>query len=610
MSKKNKKFKELYEAERQEKLRLQQQLQNMDVGFIVFIKSRIKKFLNLFSLLKIKSFKIDSKFKILNSKLSIIVPSLCLLFVVGLVYFFVLAEPADQLPQNQTFLNLAHSHINASTTAPITYTSTSTHTSQADFEASGAGGFGYSATTTAGYLKPSGISPSLAETSFYRSPRMDLGGATKVGLATVTKTTSTGTDLKTYIRSGNTQTIDTDSIPSLTYRDTSKAEFEAGLTQTGTTNVIVSTPNPTLVGQNGTDEFVYNQISAQADPPAGSTGFGAHTNLGIGSSASDQTTSPFLYRLADGTYRLYYQYYNGTYWQLSYKTSANGTTDWSARVDLGIGTSASDQAGDPFLYRLSDGTYRLYYNYYNGAYGQLSYRTSADGIIGWSARVDLGIGTSASDHAVSQFLYRLSDGTYRLYYYYNNSAYWQLAYQTSANGITGWSARVDLGIGTSASDQAAGPFLYRLSDGTYRLYYTYYNGTYHQLSYKTQSMVSASSTFSSSILDLGNAYFGDLLAIQLDAPTGTTLTTRVRAGSTATPDAASWDVAGTNWTVGSTPVSATVGTSPQVLVASVPGAWNSYRYWQYKLDGTTNGTNTWVVRDVFFIPRATGYGRL
>ncbi|MBU2461189.1 hypothetical protein KKE58_03395, partial [Patescibacteria group bacterium] len=125
----------------------------------------------------------------------------------------------------------------------------------------------------------------------------------------------------------------------------------------------------------------------------------------------------------------------------------------------------------------------------------------------------------------------------------------------------------------------------------------------------TPSTYFTSSTYFSSPLDLGGAYFGDLLAIQADAPTGTTLTARVRAGSTATPDAASWDVAGTNWTVGSTPVSAS-GTSPQVLVASVPGAWNSYRYWQYKLDGTTNGTNTWVVRDVFFIPRATGYGRL
>ncbi|MBU1987169.1 hypothetical protein KKF94_00345, partial [Patescibacteria group bacterium] len=85
MSKQNKlqQLKLQLEAERQAHQQTQQQLQNMDVGFIAFIKSRIKKFLRLFSSLKIKSFKIDSKFKILNSKLSIIVPSLCLLFVVG-----------------------------------------------------------------------------------------------------------------------------------------------------------------------------------------------------------------------------------------------------------------------------------------------------------------------------------------------------------------------------------------------------------------------------------------------------------------------------------------------------------------------------------------------
>ena len=53
---KNKIIKEL-QAEKQA---LQQQLQNMDVGFIVFIKSRIKKFFSLFSLLKIKSFKIEN----------------------------------------------------------------------------------------------------------------------------------------------------------------------------------------------------------------------------------------------------------------------------------------------------------------------------------------------------------------------------------------------------------------------------------------------------------------------------------------------------------------------------------------------------------------------
>ena len=89
-----------------------QQLENRDAGFIVFIKLRIKKFLSFFSLLKIKSFKIDSKFKILNSKLfPAAILSIAILSAGALVYFFAFAEPADQLPQNQTFLNLAHSHI-------------------------------------------------------------------------------------------------------------------------------------------------------------------------------------------------------------------------------------------------------------------------------------------------------------------------------------------------------------------------------------------------------------------------------------------------------------------------------------------------------------------
>ncbi|MBU0619629.1 hypothetical protein KKB14_00955, partial [Patescibacteria group bacterium] len=63
-----------------------QQLQNMDVGFIAFIKSRIKKFLNCF---KIKNLDLFKNYKI--TKLKIVLPSLCLLFVVGLVYFFAFA---------------------------------------------------------------------------------------------------------------------------------------------------------------------------------------------------------------------------------------------------------------------------------------------------------------------------------------------------------------------------------------------------------------------------------------------------------------------------------------------------------------------------------------
>ncbi|MFH1677614.1 MAG: FISUMP domain-containing protein [Patescibacteria group bacterium] len=219
MSKRNKKIiKELQEQLQQK----ERQLQNMDVGFIVFIKSRIRKFLNCF---KIKNLDLFKNYKI--TKLKIVLPSLCLLFVVGLVCFFAFAEPADQLPQNQSFLNLAHSHINASTTAPITYTSASTQTTQADFEQTGAGGFGYSATTTSGQVKPSGASPNLSDTTLYRNI-FDLGAKTKAYSIALIKSVITNTDLKVFIRSGNAPIINTDSIAENTYRDTTQADFSVG----------------------------------------------------------------------------------------------------------------------------------------------------------------------------------------------------------------------------------------------------------------------------------------------------------------------------------------------------------------------------------------------
>nr|MBU2483201.1 hypothetical protein [Pseudomonadota bacterium] len=313
----------------------------------------------------------------------------------------------------------------------------------------------------------------------------------------------------------------------------------------------------------------------------------------IGTSASDHAIAPFLYRLSDGTYRLYYSYYNGTYQRLSYKTSANGINNWSLKTDLGIGTGASDWADAPFLYRLSDGTYRLYYSYYNGIYQRLSYKTSANGITGWSTRVDLGIGTGASDHAYSPFLYRLSDGTYRLYYSYYNGTYWQLSYKTSANGINNWSLKTDLGIGTGASDWAIAPFLYRLSDGTYRLYYSYYNGTYWQLSYRTQTMVSVNSVYESDTLELSSSAQGDRLLVQASIPTGSALSYKIRSRET-----------DGSWSAWTTPISVVTGLSI-FDVSALTG-----KYWRIGFNGTSDGTASWTMGGFAVIPKPAGYSSL
>ncbi|MFH1997115.1 MAG: hypothetical protein ABII94_00215, partial [Patescibacteria group bacterium] len=211
MSNKNNKNKIIKELQA-EKEALQRQLQNMDVGFIAFIKSRIKKFLNCF---KIKNLDLFKNYKI--TKLKIVLPSLCLLFVVGLVCFFAFAEPANQLPQNQTFLNLAHSHINASSTFPTNYTSASTQTTQADFEQTGAGGFGYSATTT-----PNSVVGN-DDLGVYRSAPIDLGLKTKVANAIITK----GGSARVFARSGSVA-----SVSPVEVKRTTTAEFDSGAVKT------------------------------------------------------------------------------------------------------------------------------------------------------------------------------------------------------------------------------------------------------------------------------------------------------------------------------------------------------------------------------------------
>ncbi|MBU1615970.1 hypothetical protein KJ693_11775, partial [bacterium] len=518
-----------------------------------------------------------------------------------------------------------------------TYTSTSTHTTQAELEGTSpnvAGGFGYSTSSTPGSVVGND------DLGVYRSAPIDLGLKTKLANAVITK----GGSARVFARSGSVA-----SVSPVEVKRTTQAELEAGVVKTN----IITAPNPTLVGDNGSHEYAYNQISAQADPLTGNQGFSSKVDLGIGTSASDHAYALFLYRLSDGTYRLYYTYNNGAFWQLSYRTSANGITGWSARVNLGIGTSASDQAYCPFLYHLADGTYRLYYTYNNGTYDRLSYRTSANGITGWSTRTDLGIGGSGSDHAHSPFLYRLSDGTFRMYYSYHNGSYVQLAYRTSANGTTGWSAQVLLGIGTGISDEAQNPFLYqlsggtfrlyychhtngglnlqivyrtsangttgwsgqvllgiggasgnlaqspflyRLSDGTFRLYYAYHNSAFWQLAYRTQSMEASVSAYESDTLSLSSSAQGNKLPIQASVPANTTLTYKIRSGETPTPDG-SWSA----WTATTSVVSGLNIFNISALTG---------KYWRIGLDGTTNGTATWTMGGFSVVPKPANYSSL
>ena len=277
-------------------------------------------------------------------------------------------------------------------------------------------------------------------------------------------------------------------VATITATDTDE---NVSITNTASITFIGSWPQTTYADfSNGVATGIYltefsDNVILDSDPAV--SGLGNKIDLGIGFNASDGANVNFLYRLLDGTFRLYYGHINGVYQQISYKTSVDGISNWSGRMDLGIGFSVTDSATEPFLYQQEDNTFRLYYSYWNGTYNQISYRTSSDGISNWSGRVDLGIGSGVSDWAQDSYIYRLPDGTFRLYYGYRNGSFWQISYRTSVDGLTGWSARNDLGIGTGTSDAARMPFLYKLKDGTFRLYYSYWNGNYFQLSYRTSN---------------------------------------------------------------------------------------------------------------------------
>ena len=256
-------------------------------------------------------------------------------------------------------------------------------------------------------------------------------------------------------------------------------------------------------------------------------------DLGIGSSISDQAYTPFLYQLPDGTFRLYYGYYTNSYWRLSYRTSPDGVTNWSTRMDLGIGSGSNDQTYEPFLYQLPDGTFRLYYAHSTGSYWQLSYRTSNDGVTNWSSQMDLGIGSGTFDQANAPFIYKLINGTFRLYYYYWNN-YPQLSYRTSADGVSGWSGKTDLGIGSATTDQASSPFIYKLTDGTFRLYYHFSDGSNdRQISYRTVPGVFLSSgNLESSAFDTGAPSTFTTLTWNATTPASTSVKFQIRSAST------------------------------------------------------------------------------
>src|SRR3990170_3020472 len=112
------------------------------------------------------------------------------------------------------------------------------------------------------------------------------------------------------------------------------------------------------------------------------TNLGAQQLLNTCSSSSDKAAASEVVQLPGGGYRIYYQYNSGTYNQLVYKDTTdtnlpNGTNLGSQQL-LNTGSSSSDHAAAPEVVQLPGGGYRIYYQYYNGTYNQLAYKDTTD----------------------------------------------------------------------------------------------------------------------------------------------------------------------------------------------------------------------------------------
>ncbi|MBU0568891.1 LamG domain-containing protein, partial [bacterium] len=486
--------------------------------------------------------------------LKIVLPSLCLLFVVGLVYFFAFAEPANQLPQNQTFLNLAHQDINASTTAPTTYTSTSTHTSQADFEASGSGGFGYSATTT-----PDSVVGN-DDLGVFRSAPIDLGLKTKLSTATFTK----GGSARVFARSGSVA-----SVSPVEVKRTIQTELGAG-SGSGYFVRYDSLGNGFEINSTHSSEFGLVSLW--------------HMNEGTGTSVADSKGTN------NGTWSG-----TGTYWEtVSPKLGAasgkfNGSND-----AIGVGHSASLEPTiltvEAWIKTPGTVDYANVIAKYNPTTGLSGYcfNVSVTGVM----RFDI---MGASTYSTGGGNKNIKDNQWHhIVGVFTGSQI--IVYTDGVAGVpTSWSTltytQYALYIGTSPTG------LRRFSGliDEVAIYNRALSASEIQQHYEAGSPAT-STAYESDILELASSAQGDRLPIQASVPTNTTLAYKIRSGETTIPDG-SWSA----WTATTSVVSGL-----NVLDISA----RTGKYWQVGFNGTSNGSATWTMGGFSVVPKPSDYSNL
>ncbi|OVE75022.1 hypothetical protein BVX95_00535 [archaeon D22] len=330
----------------------------------------------------------------------------------------------------------------------------------------------------------------------------------------------------------------------------------------------IDTLDPEWTKYNNTALGISDTTSTDGRIPLGNSGKGDSLHI----------IDPSVIKDDDGTYKMWYSgYYNSRYkiylatspdgltWT-KYDNSDPGFSSWTGtngRIPAG-NSGGGDYSGAlyPSVIKDDDGTYKMWYTgYYSGRY-RIYYATSPDGLT-WSkydntnpsgtsngassmGRVFLGSSTTGDDyHVYAPHVLKDDDGTYKMWYSGHDQFNARIYYATSPDGVTwtkydnsipsdsntnGTNGRIPLGLDGSGDNHSVfNPTVIKTKDGTYKMWYSGYNGSNYMNFYATspngltwtkfnnENIPSTDTTSANSGLGIGNSGQGD--SLHADSPT-------------------------------------------------------------------------------------------
>jgi len=194
---------------------------------------------------------------------------------------------------------------------------------------------------------------------------------------------------------------------------------------------------------------------------------------------------------------MWYKGYDGSNYRIGYATSDDGIVwekdEGNPVLNLGVPGAWDDYyVGSPSVL-FDDGTYKIWYTGFHGTNHRIGYATSDDGIT-WmkyegNPVLDLGVPGTWDDYDVCNPSVLFDDGTYRMWYSGFNGSTWRAGYATSPDGIM-WTKYednpvLDLGAPGAWDDSGVYTPSVLFYDGTYKMWYSGSDGSNVRIGYAT-----------------------------------------------------------------------------------------------------------------------------